>query len=265
MAVLNALRRTPGTLGRNPVLFVPILVLMLFQVPQFVLQAVNPLLSSLVSLALTLVFVLVMPFFQGGIIAMADEALEGRTSLQTFLDEGKANYVSIFVAYLALMAGNFLLGMVVFFVGIFGGVLVLGSGGLESANLLVLAIIALVVLAVTLLFLLVLFFLQFYGQAIVLDDFGPVAGLKRSISVVRHHLVSTLGYTVLCGIIGSIAGAIFGISSILLSPRTTMAFNLPDLSLALVAAASLLIVAGGTIFGGFFAVYSVSFYRTITR
>jgi len=42
MAVLSALRRTPGALQRNPVLFVPVLVIMLFQVPQVVLQSIDP-------------------------------------------------------------------------------------------------------------------------------------------------------------------------------------------------------------------------------
>ena len=110
MVVLNALRRTPGALRRNPVLFVPILVISLFQVPQLALQAVNPLLSSIVSLGLSLVLLVVMPFFQGGLIAMADEALDGRTAVQTFIEAGKTNYVSILVASLALMAVNFVLG-----------------------------------------------------------------------------------------------------------------------------------------------------------
>jgi len=176
MAVLNALRRTPSALRRNPVLLVPILALSLIQVPQLALQAVDPLLSSIVSLGMSLVFLVVMPFFHGGLIAMADEALDGRTALQTFVDDGKANYVSLLVAYLALMAVNFALRMVAFFVALFGGIFVLGGGGLESASLAVLAAIGIVVAIVVLLYLLVLFFLQFYGQAIVLEDMGAVDG-----------------------------------------------------------------------------------------
>jgi len=155
---------------------------------------------------MSLVFLVVMPFFHGGLIAMADEALDGRTALQTFVDDGKANYVSLLVAYLALMAVNFALGMVAFFVALFGGIFVLGGGGLESASLAVLAAIGIVVAIVVLLYLLVLFFLQFYGQAIVLEDMGAVDGLKHSASVVRHHLVSTLGYSVLVGILGGVFG-----------------------------------------------------------
>ncbi|RLM89100.1 hypothetical protein [Haloarcula sp. Atlit-7R] len=265
MVVLNALRRTPSALRRNPVLLVPILVISLFQVPQLALQAANPLLSSVVSLGLSLVFLVVMPFFQGGLIAMADEALNGRTALQTFIDDGKANYVSILVAYLALVAVNFTLGMIAFFVALFGGVFVLGSGGLESANIAVLAVIGTVVAIVVLLYLLVLFFVQFYGQAIVLEDMGAVDGLKHSVSVVRHHLVSMLGYSVLVGILGGVFGGVFGVLSLLLSPQSATALHLPELSLPVMVVVGLLVLAGGTLFGGFFAVYSVSFYRGLTR
>jgi len=265
MVVLNALRQTPGTLRRNLVLFVPILVLSLFQVPQLALQAVNPLLSSIVSLGLSLVLLVVMPFFQGGLIAMADEALDGKTALRTFIDAGKANYVSILVAYLALMAVNFVLGMVAFFVGVVGTVFVLGSGGLASANVATLAVIGLVVAIVVLLYLIILFFLQFYGQAIVLDDMGAVDGLKHSVSVVRQHIVSTLGYSILVGVLGGVFGGIVGVLSLLLSPESTTAFHLPELSLPVLAAVGLLALVVGVVFSGFFAVYSVSFYRGITQ
>ncbi|SFG90078.1 hypothetical protein SAMN04488063_3217 [Halopelagius inordinatus] len=264
MALLNALRRTPSALRRNPVVFVPILVLSLFQVPQLALQAVDPLLSSLVSLGLSLVFVLVMPFFQGGIIAMADEALDGRTALRTFVDGGKAHYVSILVAYLALMAVNFVLGMIAFFAGTFGIAFILGSGGLASANVAALATVGIIVAVVVLLYLLVLFFVQFYGQSIVIEDTGAVGGLKRSASVVRAHLASTLGYSILVGVLGGVFGGIVGVFSLLLSPQSAAAFHLPALSLPVVAIVGVLVLLAGTLFGGFFSVYSVAFYRELT-
>ncbi|MFC7028392.1 hypothetical protein ACFQH8_15040 [Halomicroarcula sp. GCM10025710] len=227
MAVLNALRRTPSALRRNPVVLVPILVISLFQVPQLALQAVNPLLSSVVSLGVSLVFLVVMPFFQGGMIGMADEALTGRTALQTFVEDGKSHYVSILVAYLALVAVNFALGMVAFFIALFGGIFVIGSGGLESANIAVLVVVGIIVAAVVLLYLLALFFVQFYGQAIVLEDMGAVDGLKHSVSVVRQHVVSVLGYSILVGILGGVFGGVFGILSLLLSPESAATLPLP--------------------------------------
>jgi len=178
MAVLNALRRTPSALRRNPVLLVPILALSLIQVPQLALQAVDPLLSSIVSLGMSLVFLVVMPFFHGGLIAMADEALDGRTALQTFVDDGKSQLRLAARRVSRPDGGQLRPRMVAFFVALFGGIFVLGGGGLESASLAVLAAIGIVVAIVVLLYLLVLFFLQFYGQAIVLEDMGAVDGLK---------------------------------------------------------------------------------------
>lgn len=265
MAVLNALRRTPGALRRNPVLFVPVLLALLFQIPQFALQAVDPVLGSVVSVVFSLVFVVFMPFFQGGVIGMADESLDGYTSMGTFLDDGKANYVSLLVAYLALMAVNFVLGMVGFAVAVFGGVVVLESGGLASANLAALAVLGAVVALVFLLYLLVVFFVQFYGQAIVLEGRGAVSGLKRSVSVVRHNLVSTLGYSVLGVVVGGLAGVVFGAASILLSPRSTALFDLPAPSIPTVLGVGVVLVVGGAVFGAFFGVFSVAFYRELVR
>lgn len=262
MAVLNALRRTPGALQRNPVLFVPVLVIMLFQVPQLVLQSINPLLASVASLGLSLVFIIVIPFFQGGIIGMADEALDGRTSLDSFVREGKSNYVSLLVAYLLLLAINFAIGIVGFFVALFGGVALLANGG-EGPNFVALAIIGVIVALLVLAYLVVVFFIQFYGQAIVIDDLGAVDGLKHSYAVVRSHLVSVLGYSVLVGILGGLAGGVFAIASMLVSPQSTTVLSLPQLSMVGTIGVALLIVVLGALFGGFFGVYSVAFYRTI--
>jgi hypothetical protein len=262
MVVLNALRRTPGALQRNPVLFVPVLVLMLFQVPQLVLQSINPLLASVVSLGFSLVFVFVMPFFQAGIIGMADEALDGRTSLESFLREGKANYVSVLVAYLVLVAVNFAIGFAAFIMAIPIGFAVF-SDLRGDVGIAVLAIAGLIAVVVVLAYLLFVFFIQFYGQAIVIDDLTAVDGLKHSYAVVRGHLASTLGYTVLVGVFGAVAGGVFGVASILVSPRTTTVLSLPQLSMVSTVGVALLIVVLGALFGGFFGVYSVAFYRTI--
>jgi len=264
MAVLKSLRQTPSPLQHNPILFVPVLAILLFQIPQLVLQAVNPLVASIVSMVLSLVLIFVMPFFQAGIVGMADEALDGQTSLDSFLREGKSNYVSVLAASLVLVAVNFVLGFVAFFVAIFGGFAILSDtgGGIGIVGLVIIGLIgALVILA----YLLFVFFVQFYSQAIVIDDLGAVDGLKHSISVVRHHLVSTLGYSVLVGILGGVAGGVFGVASLLTSPQSTSVLALPEVSLVGVVGVTLLVIAFGTLFGGFFGVYSVAFYRTINE
>lgn len=262
MAVLKALRRTPGALRRSPVLFAPVLVILLFQVPQLVLQSVNPLVASVVSLGLSLLFVFVMPFFQAGIVGMADEALDGRTSLERFLDEGRSNYVSILVAYLLLVAVNFVIGFVVFFAAIFGGIAFFGDVG-GGANLAVLGTVGAIAGVLVLAYLLFVFFVQFYAQAIVIDDFGAVAGIEHSVSVVRQHLVSTLGYTLLVTVLGGVAGLVFAVAGLLVSPRSAAVLPLPELSLVGTVGVAVLVALLGTLFGGFFAVYSVAFYRTL--
>lgn len=262
MAVVSALRRTPGALLRNPVLFVPVLVLTLIQVPQLAAQAVDPFLAAVVSLLMMGVFVFVVPFFQGGVIGMADEALDGRTSLGRFVDAGRSNYVSLFGAYVAVLAVNLVLGVItaVLFVG--AGALVFANGGAGSP-VAALGALAIVGLVVALAYLLFAFFVQFYGQAIVVDGLGAIDGLKHSASVVRHNPVSTLGYSVLVGVVGGAAGLLFGLTSILLSPRSSAVMALPHLSVPAAAGLAVVVVVLAGVFGGFFGVFSVAFYRTV--
>jgi hypothetical protein len=261
---LNSLRQTPSTLLENPILFVPVVILMAFQVPQLALQSTNPFLSGIVSLGLSSVFIVVMPFFQGGLIGMADEAIDRRTTFQTFIEEGKSNYVSILVAYFGLMAINFLLGMIAFVGVIFGGALLFQNGDPQSVTTGGLAVVSLIVAIVFLMYLLLLFFAQFYGQAIVLDGRNVVGGFKQSISVVRHHLVSTLGYSLIGAIVGGLAGIIFTAASVILSPQPPAMFALPDPSFPIVVSTALIVALAGVLVGGFLTVYSVSFYRAIT-
>ena len=262
MAVLNALRETPGALLRNPVVFVPVLVLMLFQAPQMVLQTVNPLLGSVVSLALSLLFIFVTPFFQAGLIGMADEALDGPTSIGRFLSAGKANYVSVLVAYLVLVAVNFAVGFVGFVGAIFGGVALFGdaSGG---PGLAVLAVVGVVAAVGVLAYLLFVFFVQFYGQAIVVSGLDAVAALKHSVSVVRHHLLSAFGYSVLVGVFGAVAGGVFVLGASLATPQSPHLVAAPQGTLLGAVAVAALLAVVGSLFGSFFGVFSVAFYRRI--
>lgn len=264
MAVLNALRETPSALLRNPVVLLPVFVLSALQLPQLVLQSINPLLSSLVSLVVSLLMIVAVPFFQGGLVGMSAEALDGRTSLATFLDVGKSRYVSLLGAYLLMFALNLVLGLAVLVPLLIGGVVLgglgLGGGGPARASLVVLAVVGIVAVIVLLAYLLLVFFLQFYGHAIVLEDLGAIDGLKRSASRVRHNLLPTLGYSVLVGVLGGVAGIVFGAGSWLTTPETASLLGLPSPSLPAVVAIALVITALATGFGAFLAVYSVAFY-----
>jgi hypothetical protein len=263
MAVFDALRRTPDALRRNPVLFVPVLVVALFQLPQLVLQGWNPLLASLVSFGFSLVYLVAVPFFQGGLLGMADEALDGVTSLGSFLREGRANYVSMLVAYLLVLAVSIVLVIVGVLGAVFGGALLFVGGGQPGvAQLAVLGVVGLVIL---LAYLTLVFFVQFYGQAIVLEDCGAIDGLRRSVGLVRRNLLSALGYSVLVGVLGGVVGLFLGAVSLLSSPESAALLGLPQPSIAVVAAASLVVVIGAAALGTLLAVYSVAFYRAISR
>ncbi|MFB6195779.1 MAG: hypothetical protein ABEI80_06385 [Haloplanus sp.] len=265
MAVLTALRRTPSALRRNPVVFVPVFAVLLFQLPQLILQSIRPLLASVASLLLSLVFVFVTPFFQAGLFGMADEALDGHTSLDTFLADGKSYYVSMLVVYLLLVAINFALSIVAV-LAIVGGVVVY-SGGLGGARTAALVGVGVVVAVVALAYLLLVFFTQFYGQAIVVDDLDAIDGLKRSVSVVRANPVSVFGYSVLVGVVGGVVGVAFALLSTIPSPQPSPVATLPavpaSLSLPLAVGLGVVVALVSTLFGGFVAVFSVAFYRTV--
>ena len=272
MAVFAALRRSPGAVVRNPGLLVPILAVVLIQLPTIVLQSVTPILASVASLVMSLLFVAVVPFLQAGLLAMADEALDGPTSLATFVDSGKQYYVPVLVAYLAILAVNAGIGVVGIVVVVAGGAAILGAGA-AGASLPVAAAVGVLVALVVLGYVVVIFLVQFYGQAIVLEDLSAVDGLKRSVAVVRGNLAGSLGYAVVAGVLGGIVGAGVGVGSALASAGRAPAGGetpppavgvLPEVSLPVVVAVGVGAVALLTLVSGVLAVFSVAFYREIT-
>jgi hypothetical protein len=274
MAVFAALRRSPGAVVRNPVLLVPVLAVVLVQLPTVLLQSVNPILASVASLVVSLLFVAAVPFVQAGLLAMADESLDGSTSLATFVDSGKRHYVPVLVAYLAIMAVNAGIGMAGFVIALAGGAAILGAGAAGS-SLPVVAAVGLLLALVALGYLTVVFLVQFYGQAIVLEDRGAVDGLTRSVAVVRANLAGSVGYAVVAGVLGGAVGVVAGVGSALTSVgRTTPPGDeeavppilglLPELSLPVVVAVGVVAVGLLTLVGGVLTVFSVAFYREIT-
>ncbi|GAB3418530.1 hypothetical protein GCM10027435_18700 [Haloparvum alkalitolerans] len=264
MAVVDALRESPSALRRNPVVLVPVILLAALQLPQLALQAVNPILGAVVSLVVSVGIVFLVPFFQGGIVAMADEAIDGRTSLDTFVAAGKSNYVSIFGAYLALLGINLALGVVTIVASAFvgTGVLAMAQGGSSGAGGIgVLAILGIVAVGF-LVYLLVAFFLQFYGHAIVLEDLGAVDGLKRSAARVRHNLLATFGYMLLSGVVGGGVGLLFGVLSLLTTPGATAGAGI-DVPVAAVVVVAVVAVAATGVVGAFLGIFSVAVYRRL--
>lgn len=278
MAALHALQTAAGSSRRNPMLFVLAAALGLVQLPGLVAQYLNPFIGGFVSLGMSGVLILVVPFFLGGLIGMANEALDGRASLDTFVAEGKSHYLSILLVYLGIVALNFAFGIVVGIAAIAGGAFFFASGGQPS--LVVVAVVAVVGLLVLFGYLVVVFVIQFFGHAIVVDDLQAVAGVKRSAWCVRHNLLSVFGYTVIVVVAGSVFGLFGGLFSLVTAPSfrsgrmgpsavgaapdpTPLPLEVPEFGLVGVVGLALLYVLLSGLFGGLFAAYSTAFYREI--
>ena len=111
MPALRSIRPAVGGVARNPVLVAVSALFALAQFPDLIVRpTASPGLAAAVSALTFGVLILVVPFFQGGLLAMADEALDGRT--------GVAGFVRIPAEDVTLVA---VLGIIV--VGLFGAYL----------------------------------------------------------------------------------------------------------------------------------------------
>lgn len=262
MGALSSLPRAGSSLIRNPILLVIPGLLGVIQLPQLLAQTMLPILSIFLSFAMIAVYVVVTPFFQGGLLGMANEALDGSTSFGTFLEDGKSNYLSLFLAYIVLVGINMVL---LFFAFIGFAVLasfVLGfssEGGTTGSWMPLLVVLGIGVLAYAIFTILI----QFYAHVIVVDDADLVEAFKTSVALVRRNVVSVLGYSVIGAVGGGVFGAIGGASTLLFSPETQQQLGLQDLGVAAVAGGAVVYVLVIAVGGAFFATYSVSFYRDI--
>lgn len=260
MAVLEALRSTPAALGRSPSLFGPALALSVLQGPQLLLPA-----DALVGLAavvgaVTLGARLVVPFVEAGLVGMSDEALDGSTTFDTFLRDGKDHYVSVLVAYIAVFAVQSAVLGVVAVLGFVGGFLFLGGGG--GPFLVASTLVGLLAVLGVVGYLAFAFLVQFYGQAIVLEGAGPVDGLRRSARLVLDNLVAAAGYSMvvlLCNsllVVSVVGGWLLGV----FAPESV---PVPDVGGGPAVVAAVLLVR--TLLNAFLVVFAVAFFRALTR
>lgn len=281
MAALQALRPAAGGIARNPILIAITALYGLAQLPNLLIQPTRPLFASLISLAMMGLLLVVLPFFQGGMLAMASEAIRGETTLSTLVDEGKANYVSLLLAYFVLLAINLIFSFVVFF-GIIIAVVgtsfgaASGSGGFGDpmsttggipGGLTLLTVLGIVAVGLALVYFLITFFIQFYAHAIVLDDRELVDGFRRSVGVVRSNLLSVLGYSILLVIGAGLVGTLAAAASFAVAPQPAgspiaelIPFD-PTTATAVVGAIGYVLLTG--LFGAFYATYSVAFYESV--
>jgi len=289
MAALQSLRPAVGGIVRNPVLVLVTALYGLFQLPNLLLQSTSPVLASAISLATFGVLVLVLPFFQGGLLGMADEALGGETRLGTLLAVGKANYLPLLLGYFVLLAVNTVFGFLAFmgalvaviggsFAGMDGGAGAgmgdAGAGGtgvdapMIGFDPTLLAVVGILAVGLILAYLLVTFFVQFYAHAVVLDDAELVDGFRRSAGLVRSNFLSVFGYTVLLAVGGTLVGVLAAGGSLLFGPQQPAGSPLADIvsiepTPAVVAALAVGYVLLTGVAGAFYATYSVAFYRSI--
>lgn len=261
MSIIQSLKRTPGAITRNPVLVVPVAAYLLLQAPQLLSGRADPALQSALSMAWSLVTVVVMPFYVSGLFTMADEALDGTTSLGSFVHGGKRHYVQFLIAYVVLMAINIGIGLAFGVVVAVAAVVVFSGGGLAGTGPLALAAVGFVVGVIALAYLAVNFLLQFYGQAVVIDDDDGVDALKRSAALVRGDPVSALGFALLRGAISLVGTLPLVAVTLSVTPEISAVLPVPTLSTASLVAVGVggyvLSVAASTVT----STYSVSFYR----
>ncbi|TQQ83440.1 hypothetical protein EGH24_01195 [Halonotius terrestris] len=263
MAAIRSLKPAIGSLVRNPIILVVAAAVGVLQLPQFALQSMSPLLAGVGSLLFSGVFLLFLPFYQGGMLGMADEARTGTTDLGTLIDVGKSNYISLLLAYVVVIAVVFaftLLGGIV--AAVAGAGAVIGGGQPSTA---VLVGIGLIGLLFGLAYLAAVLLIQFYAHAIVLEDTSVTDGFKRSISLVRSNLLSAVGYAVIVFGGGGLAGGIGAAASLLFSPQPALQSALPEVSLPLLVGGAVVYILVLALLGGFYATYSVTFYRDIAE
>lgn len=268
MGALHALRPAASGIARNPILVVLAALFGVSQLPELLVRPTQPVFAAGVSLVTTGVLLLVFPFFQGGILAMADEAIHGRTGLDTLIAEGKANYLPLLLAYLALLAVGLGFALVLVF-GVFIGVVGASVGGVSfDGGWTLLAVITVIAGGLTLAYLLITFVIQFYAHAIVLDDHDLIAGFRRSVRLVRSTFLGVLGYSLVLLVGGGVFGVFGAAASLIVGPQRPSESPLAGLiavdpTTGVVVSFAVVYVLITGVFGAFYATYSVAFYRSI--
>ena len=269
MGAISAASTAVGTLKRNRVLLVGAFLVSLVNFGFTAVMAVlPPSVAGLISLPLSGLTFLFMPFFLGGLLAVAYEGLDGVARFKTFFDGGKTNYLRLLGSMVLFGVVFSVLAFAVIIAVAVVGVFALGMGLSEGGSALAasgggLAVVALVGLVGVLVLLVPMFFLQFYAPAIVVSDLGIVDAFKRSAGLVRRNLVSTVGYMVIASVVGIVAGlaglvvTLFGESY---GGTPGIGTLLPEVGVAVLVPAIIVVVVVTTVISAFGVAYQVAFY-----
>ncbi|GAA0720923.1 hypothetical protein J2744_000406 [Halorubrum trapanicum] len=275
MPALRSIRPAVGAVAKNPVLVGVSALFALAQLPDLLVgPAASPELSAAVSALTFGILLLVAPFFQGGLLAMADEALDRKTGLATLVSAGKEHYLPLLVAYLAVLGVSLAFGFLAFvgvLLGVAGNLLSEPSGFLvvPAEDVTLVAVLAIIAVGLFGAYLLVTFLIQFYAHAVVVDDAELVAAFRRSVRVVRSNLGVTLLYTVLLTAGASAFGLLVAVASLSLAPAPAIE-NAPawvptvEVGTGGAVGVGVAVVVVTGVLGALWATYSVAFYRALS-
>lgn len=263
MAVLPAFKDGLTVLRTNPVI---LLAGLLFALASQIATA-GELLGSLAVVGAGFVLAILLgPFFLGGLIGMALEALDGsKTSLGQLIESGKASYVSLLGASLLFGALLFAVSFAGMFVVIFGAIAGFAAVGAESGAMAVLALglAMLLVLAVMLVAFVLFMFLQFFNTAIVVDGARAFESFSRSISLVRSNRWSVVGYSLLWIAVSLVAFTpVMGLEFVLLEPELAAA---GEQTATRAAITGLAVVLTGVLYSYLYAVHTSYYTRLGSR
>ncbi|SDF28553.1 hypothetical protein SAMN04488067_10392 [Halorubrum xinjiangense] len=275
MPALRSIRPAVSAVARNPVLVGVSALFALAQLPDLLVgSAADPGLSAAVSAVTFGILILVVPFFQGGLLAMADEALDGEARLATLVAAGRDHYPPLLVAYLAVLGVSLAFGFLVFvglLIGIAGNLLSDPSGfvAVPAEDVTVVAVLAIIAVGLFGAYLLVTFLIQFYAHAVVVDDAELVAAFRRGVRLVRSNLGVALLYTGLLTVGGAAFGLLVGAASLSLAPppaTESVPAWVPSAEIGALGTVGVGIgvIAVTGVLGAVWAAYSVAFYRGLS-
>ncbi len=253
MVVIDAFTESIDAVRNNPILVAVPILLVLAMVPFWIGAAIGQLLFFIFSFFWMLLSIVFFTYAIGGFLGMCDEALDGSTSLSTFLDAGKANFVDVFVIALVSWVGLFMITVVA---QLFGSIALIGaidSGSSESFATFIMSIILAYWFLIAL-YTIFGFIFQFVYAAAVVDDSAVGTAFSRSYQVVKNNILDTIGYNIVGGIVYfvSVIGTLFIISLVL---------SQVDPSLVLVLFALLVTLLVAAVVVPILSTFHVAFYR----
>ena len=177
-------------------LFLPAFIYAILSLPQMLLQLFYSDTSTglvAASAAYSLLLWLISPFFAGGLLATAAEALRSEVDISSFLSNAKRSYIYLLLAgiiYLIVAVA----GIVV--VVITGVVFALAMRAVFPQDFALISALLFMLLSSVLLGA-ILIMLNFYDVGIAIDNLDPIKTFKNSFNFVKSHAVSVLGFLLL--------------------------------------------------------------------